>query len=113
MAFAPSCSPRRPGPFNYALQAGSSEKFIRLLTDSLPVPNIQQPVELNCHGATSIDSLPHPATLSSGEVLRLQSEVQSLSRDPDHILESQLRLDRVRIENVCGYVDGGVHGRIS
>jgi hydroxyacylglutathione hydrolase len=53
--------------FNYALQAGSSEEFIRLLTDSLPVPNIQQPVELNCHGATSIDSLPHPATLSSGE----------------------------------------------
>jgi hydroxyacylglutathione hydrolase len=144
--------------FNYALQAGSCDEFIHLLTDSLPPrpEYFQQDVELNRHGATSMDSLPHPAALSASEVLRLQSEgaivldtrptiefavahvpgsihialsgqyaswaarilgldarIILAGEDSDHVRESQLRLARVGIENVCGYLDGGVHGWIS
>jgi hydroxyacylglutathione hydrolase len=61
---------------NYALQAGSSEEFIRLLTDSLP-PRPEyfgRDVELNRQGAAALDQLPPPEPLAPAEVLRRQSE---------------------------------------
>jgi rhodanese-related sulfurtransferase len=61
---------------NYALLARSEDEFIHLLTDSLP-PRPEyfgRDVELNRHGASSIDALPAPKPLSAPEVLRLQSE---------------------------------------
>jgi hydroxyacylglutathione hydrolase len=61
---------------NYALLARSEDEFIHLLTDSLP-PRPEyfgRDVELNRHGASSIDELPAPKPLSAPEVLRLQSE---------------------------------------
>jgi hydroxyacylglutathione hydrolase len=61
---------------NYALLARSEEEFIHLLTDSLP-PRPEyfgRDVELNRHGASSLDQLPPPKPLRAPEVLRLQSE---------------------------------------
>jgi glyoxylase-like metal-dependent hydrolase (beta-lactamase superfamily II)/rhodanese-related sulfurtransferase len=61
---------------NYALQARSSEDFIRLLTDGLP-PRPEyfgRDVELNRQGASPIDQIPPPTPISAREVLRLQKE---------------------------------------
>jgi hydroxyacylglutathione hydrolase len=61
---------------NYALLARSEEKFIHLLTDSLP-PRPEyfgRDVELNRQGASSLDQLPAPKPLLAPEVLRLQSD---------------------------------------
>ncbi len=61
---------------NYALLARSEEEFIHLLTDSLP-PRPEyfgRDVELNRHGASSIDQLAAPKPLPAADVLRLQSE---------------------------------------
>ena len=61
---------------NYALLARSEDEFIHLLTDSLP-PRPEyfgRDVELNRHGASSIDQLPAPKPLPAAEVFRLQSE---------------------------------------
>lgn len=60
---------------NYALQAASSDDFVRLLTDSLP-PRPEyfgRDVELNRQGAAALDQLPPPAPLAPAEVLRLQA----------------------------------------
>jgi glyoxylase-like metal-dependent hydrolase (beta-lactamase superfamily II) len=62
--------------FNYALQARTSDEFIRLLTDSLP-PRPEyfgRDVELNRRGASALDQLPPPLPLRAEEILRLQSE---------------------------------------
>ncbi|HEX3473136.1 MAG TPA: MBL fold metallo-hydrolase [Silvibacterium sp.] len=62
--------------FNYALQARTSDEFIRLLTDSLP-PRPEyfgRDVELNRQGASALDQLPPPMPLRADEILRLQSE---------------------------------------
>jgi glyoxylase-like metal-dependent hydrolase (beta-lactamase superfamily II)/rhodanese-related sulfurtransferase len=61
---------------NYALLARTQDEFIHLLTDSLP-PRPEyfgRDVELNRHGASSINDLPAPKPLLAPEVLRLQSE---------------------------------------
>ena len=61
---------------NYALQAQSSEEFIRLLTDGLP-PRPEyfgRDVELNRQGAIALDRIPPPLPLRAPEVLRLQAE---------------------------------------
>ena len=61
---------------NYALQAPNADEFIHLLTDSLP-PRPEyfgRDVELNRHGAASLDHLPHPVPMHAPDVLRLQSE---------------------------------------
>ena len=61
---------------NYALQAGTCEEFIRLLTDGLP-PRPEyfgREVELNRRGAVAIDQIPPPVPLRAPEVFRLQSE---------------------------------------
>jgi glyoxylase-like metal-dependent hydrolase (beta-lactamase superfamily II) len=62
--------------YNYALQAKSSEEFVRLLTDSLPArpEYFARDAELNRQGAAPLDSLPRLVPLSAAEVLRLQSE---------------------------------------
>ena len=60
---------------NYALQAGSCDDFIHLLTDSLP-PRPEyfgREVELNRRGAAALDQLPHPVPVRAPDVLRLQS----------------------------------------
>jgi len=60
---------------NYALLARTQDEFIHLLTDSLP-PRPEyfgRDVELNRHGASSINELPAPKPLLAPEVLRLQS----------------------------------------
>ena len=61
---------------NYALLARSEEEFIHLLTDSLPSrpEYFGRDVELNRHGASSIDQLAAPKPLPAADVLRLQSE---------------------------------------
>jgi hydroxyacylglutathione hydrolase len=61
---------------NYALQAGTCEEFIHLLTDNLP-PRPEyfgREVELNRQGAAAVDRLPPPLPVRAPEVLRLQSE---------------------------------------
>lgn len=61
---------------NYALQAGTCEEFIRLLTDGLP-PRPEyfgREVELNRHGAVALNQIPPPVPLRAPEVFRLQSE---------------------------------------
>ncbi len=61
---------------NDALQAGTCEEFIHLLTDSLP-PRPEyfgREVELNRQGAAPLNQLPPPAPVRAPEVYRLQSE---------------------------------------
>jgi hydroxyacylglutathione hydrolase len=61
---------------NYALQAGSCEEFIHLLTDSLP-PRPEyfgREVELNRQGAAALNQLPPPVPVRAPEVFRLQGE---------------------------------------
>jgi len=61
---------------NYALLARNEDEFIHLLTDSLP-PRPEyfgRDVELNRHGASSIDELPAPKPLPAAEVKRRHSE---------------------------------------
>jgi glyoxylase-like metal-dependent hydrolase (beta-lactamase superfamily II)/rhodanese-related sulfurtransferase len=138
---------------NYALQARTSEEFIRLLTDNLPArpEYFARDVDLNRRGAAPLSNLPALAALTAPEVLRLQSEgavvvdtrpamqfslghvpasihigltgqyaswaaqilgldtrLIIVGEDPVHVVESQIRLARVGIENVLGYLAGGV-----
>jgi len=61
---------------NYALQAHSSDDFIRLLTDGLP-PRPEyfgRDVELNRQGAQALDRIPAPKPVRAPEVFRMQSE---------------------------------------
>lgn len=142
---------------NYALQARSSEEFIRLLTEGLPArpEYFARDVELNRQGAPALDRLPPLAPLSPREVLRLQAEGAVVldtrpamqfavahvpgaihialtgqyaswaarllgldqrfivcGEEAEHVRESQLRLARVGIENVIGYLEEGVVGWI-
>ncbi len=48
----------------------------------------------------------------AARLLGLGTPLILAGEDPDHIRESQLRLARVGIENVKGYLDGGIHGWI-
>ncbi len=61
---------------NYALQARTSDDFVRLLTDALPPrpAYFSREVELNREGAAALESLPSPAAIRGPEVLRLQAE---------------------------------------
>src|SRR6266849_8896369 len=61
---------------NYALQAGTCEDFIHLLTDGLP-PRPEyfgRDVELNRQGAAALDQIPPPVPVRAPEVFRLQAE---------------------------------------
>lgn len=61
---------------NYALQARSSDEFIRLLTEGLP-PRPEyfgRDVELNRQGAQPLDHIPPPKPIRAPEVLRLQQQ---------------------------------------
>ena len=61
---------------NYALQAGTCEEFIRLLTDGMP-PRPEyfgRDVELNRQGATALDRIPPPVPVRAPEVFRLRAE---------------------------------------
>ena len=49
----------------------------------------------------------------AARILGLDTPIILAGEDADHVRESQLRLARVGIENVCGYLDGGVHAWIS
>ena len=88
---------------NYALLARTQEEFIHLLTDSLP-PRPEyfgRDVELNRHGASSINDLPAPKPLLAPEVLRLQSE-------------GAIVLDtRPAMEFAVAHVPGSVHIALS
>jgi hydroxyacylglutathione hydrolase len=88
---------------NYALLARSEDEFIHLLTDSLP-PRPEyfgRDVELNRHGASSIDELPAPKPLSAPEVLRQQAE-------------GAIVLDtRPAMEFAVAHVPGSVHIALS
>ena len=88
---------------NYALLARNQDEFIHLLTDSLP-PRPEyfgRDVELNRHGASSINDLPAPKPLLAPEVLRLQSE-------------GAIVLDtRPAMEFAVAHVPGSVHIALS
>lgn len=61
---------------NYALQARSSEEFVRLLTDGLP-PRPEyfgRDVELNRQGASAMNQIPPPLPVRAPEVFRMQAE---------------------------------------
>jgi hydroxyacylglutathione hydrolase len=61
---------------NYALQAGTCEEFIRLLTDGMP-PRPEyfgRDVELNRQGATALDRIPPPVLVRAPEVFGLRAE---------------------------------------
>jgi hydroxyacylglutathione hydrolase len=61
---------------NYALQAGSCDEFVRLLTDGLP-PRPEyfgRDVEMNRQGAGALDRIPPPVPVRAPEVFRLQAE---------------------------------------
>src|SRR5712692_243301 len=61
---------------NYALQAHSSEEFVRLLTDGMP-PRPEyfgRDVELNRQGAPALDRIPSPVPVRAPEVFRMQAE---------------------------------------
>jgi len=94
---------------NYALLARSEEEFIHLLTDSLP-PRPEyfgRDVELNRHGASSLDQLPPPKPLRAPEVLRLQSEGAIVPGDTI-ILDT-----RPAMEFAVAHVPGSVHIALS
>jgi rhodanese-related sulfurtransferase len=48
----------------------------------------------------------------AGRILGLDHKLILVGEDPEHVRESQLRLARVGIEHVEGYLDGGVAGWI-
>ena len=61
---------------NYALQARSSEEFVRLLTEGLP-PRPEyfgRDVEMNRRGASALDQIPPPVPIRAPEVFKLQKE---------------------------------------
>lgn len=140
---------------NYALQAKSPAEFMHLVTDQLPArpEYFGREVELNRHGAGSLDSLPHPEALSVDGVHKLQAlgavvldtrtvvdfgaahipesvhialsgqfaswaarilgidrQVILMAEDADRMREAQVRLARVGMEKVCGYVRDGISG---
>jgi hydroxyacylglutathione hydrolase len=94
---------------NYALLARTQDEFIHLLTDSLP-PRPEyfgRDVELNRHGASSLDQLPPPKPLRAPEVLRLQSEGAIVPGDTI-ILDT-----RPAMEFAVAHVPGSVHIALS
>ncbi|HKE29852.1 MAG TPA: rhodanese-like domain-containing protein [Bryobacteraceae bacterium] len=140
---------------NYALRAANSEEFVRLLTENLPSrpAYFGRDVELNRHGAASLDSLPHLVPLPAGEVPKLQSEgavvldtrpamefavghvpgsvhialsgqyaswaarilgldarLVVVAEDAERVRESRIRLARVGMENIAGYLEKGIAG---
>lgn len=142
---------------NYALLARSSDEFVHLLTDNLPVrpEYFARDADINRRGAARLSDLPSLPALSAPEVLGLQQAgaivldtrpamqfavahvpasmhialtgqyaswaarilgvdamVILAGEDPEHVRESQLRLARVGIENVAGYLEDGIAGWI-
>ena len=140
---------------NYALQASTSEEFVRALTDSLPAAPeyFSHDADLNRRGAAPISKLAPLTALSAEEVsdfqdagavivdtrpatlfasahvpsavhialtgqfaswaarmLGLHSRIVIVGEDDEHVRESQLRLARVGIENIAGYLNEGVIG---
>src|SRR5947209_7496028 len=88
---------------NYALQAGTCEDFIHLLTDGLP-PRPEyfgRDVELNRQGAAALDQIPPPVPVRAPEVFRLQAE-------------GAIVLDtRPAMEFAVAHVPGSVHIALS
>ena len=73
---SPDCSSTlgRERRFNYALQAGSSEDFVQLLTGSFPPrpEYFSRDVELNRQGAVPLNQLPPAAPARAAEFSRMQ-----------------------------------------
>lgn len=138
---------------NYALRAASKEEFVTLLTADLPArpEYFRHEVELNRHGAQSVEDLPSLDRLSPQEVLALQQQgavvldtrsvmeygvahipgsvhialsgqfaswaarllglqqqIVLTGEDEAKIHEARVRLARVGIENVAGYLFDGI-----
>jgi hydroxyacylglutathione hydrolase len=143
---------------NYALQARTSDEFVRLLTDNLPAAPeyFAQEVALNRKGAAPLSELSPLVALSAADVLTLQNKSAVIvdtrpglqfaaahvpgsihisltgqyaswaarilgldatliivGEDLDHVRESQLRLARVGIEHLAGYLENGIAGWIA
>ena len=49
----------------------------------------------------------------AARIIGLDQKIILVGEDPDHLRESQLRLARVGIENVHGYLEGGISGWIA
>jgi len=138
---------------NYALRAVSRDKFVRLLTDTLPErpAYFARDAEINRAGATALGELPPMRELSPDGLLRLQhsgaivldtrpdvqfgaghvpgsvsiplsgqfaawagallgieTDLVLVAETPDRAAESRMRLARVGIERVAGYLAGGI-----
>jgi glyoxylase-like metal-dependent hydrolase (beta-lactamase superfamily II)/rhodanese-related sulfurtransferase len=135
---------------NYALQAKTSDEFVRLVTENLAAAPeyFSQEVVLNRMGAAPLSELPAMPALPALAVMQSQSEgaiivdtrvstefaaahvpgsinisltgqyaswaaqilgldstVIIVAEDPEHAAESQIRLARVGLEKVIGYLD--------
>jgi len=138
---------------NFALQAGSKEEFVHLLTSELPErPGyFSQDAELNRSGPTPLADLPVPPALTAKEVAARQRDgalvldtranaefggahipgamhigltgqyaswagrligltqpIVLVAEDRDTMLEARVRLARVGIEQVVGYLEDGM-----
>jgi len=142
---------------NYALQVGSRDEFVRMLTDALPerpayfardaeinragaatlgelplVPALTPAafIELQRSGALVLDTRPDaefaaghvPGSINiplsgqfaswAGALLGLETDLllvtENAAQDPDPATESRMRLARVGIERVAGYLAGGM-----
>jgi glyoxylase-like metal-dependent hydrolase (beta-lactamase superfamily II)/rhodanese-related sulfurtransferase len=138
---------------NYALQAGSRDEFVRMLTEALPErpAYFARDAEINRAGAASLGELPALVELTpeelaglqqsgaivldtrpdaqfgaghvpgsvnipasgqfaswAGALLGLETDLLLVAENPDRAAESRMRLARVGIERVAGYLAGGI-----
>jgi len=122
--------PARPEYF--ARDADLNRRGATSLADLPPLPGLTAPqvLELQKEGVTVVDTRPamqfavahvpgsvHIALTGqyaswAARILGLDTPLIIVGEDPEHVRESQLRLSRVGIENVAGYLADGVIGWI-
>ena len=124
--------------FNYALKPMSKEDFVKMMTADLPEAPVYFPkdAEINRSGARGLSELQPPAALTpqqvlesrdlgdvpgsmniglggqfamwAGSLIPLNAAIVVIADTGAQVDESVVRLARVGIENVKGYLDGGV-----
>ncbi len=92
----------------------SASEVLRLQSEGAIVLDTRPPMEFavaHVPGAIHIGLSGQYASWAA-RILGLDMRIILAGEDPDHIRESQLRLARVGIENVIGYLENGVGGWI-